>query len=172
MIIKILDAKAKGLLAMSKIVIPKNKLKEKVGDGGFKQESIQKAQSTIENNEVDFNPIAFEYLNRIRTDITAYITHKDSNRLHSALLDHLTQLRAQGSMFHYSSITAITDIVVDLLESLKNVDDKILEIVNAYEKCASILLKQSVKNESNPVCQSIITELKTVCTKYKTKHNA
>jgi len=157
---------------MSKIVIPKNTLKKKVGDGGFKEESIKKAQETIETNEVDFNPIAFEYLNRIRKDIAEYNTHKDSVKLHSGLLDHLTQLRAQGSMFHYSSITAITDIVVDLLDSLKNVDEKILEIVNAYERCASILLKQSVKSDSNPICQSITTELKTVCNKYKAKHNA
>jgi hypothetical protein len=156
---------------MSKIVIPKNILKEKVGSGGFREESIKKAQSTIENNDVDFNPIASEYLNKIRSDLSNYENHQDSPRLYSGLLDHLTQLRAQGSMFQYSSITVITDIVVDLLDSLKNVDDKLIEIINAYEKCATILLKQRIKDQNSPTCMSIAKELKNVCVKYKAKYN-
>lgn len=157
---------------MSKIFVPKNKLKEKVGEGGFKEESIQRAQKSIEENVVDFNPIATEYLKNIRTALADYQNKQNSPRLYSDLLDQLTQLRAQGSMFHYSSITAITDIVVDLLDSLNTVDEKIIEIVNSYEQCATIILKNGIKDDTDKTCQTVASELKAVCNKYKAKHNA
>jgi hypothetical protein len=155
---------------MAKIIIPKNELKKKVGNGGFKEESINKAQTAIDENVVDFKPIAAEYLQNIRAALANFDKDQDSDRLYSGLLDQLTQLRAQGAMFHYSAITAITDVVVDLLDSLQSVDSKIIEIVNAYEKCASILIKSEVKQETSPICLTLTNEIKSVCLKYKQKY--
>lgn len=158
-------------IKMNKIVIPKNKLKEKVGSGGFSEASISKAQQSIDENEVDFQPIADTYLTQIRQSLKEYNEKKDSELLYSTLLDQLTQLRAQGSMFHYPSITVITDIVVDLLDSLKRVDEKIVEIVNAYEQAAKLLLMKNVKKAEGGMCAAISAELETVCKKYKKKYS-
>ncbi len=157
---------------MNKIVIPKNTLKAKVGNGGFNKESIEKAQKTIEENVVDFGPIAKEYLLKIKTAIATYKSDNDPKALYGRLLDQLTQLRAQGTMFQYPAITAITDTVVDLLDSLKTVDDKILEIVEAYEQSANILIMSKVKSDNDKICQALVGELRTVCDKYKKKIKA
>jgi len=156
---------------MNMIIKPKNTLKEKVGDGGFRAESLKKAQTAIDENDVDFVPIAKKYLGLINRAIEDNGDNKNSKKLYSELLDQLMQLRAQGSMFNYPSITVTTDIVVDLLESLNMVDDTIVEIVQAYEKSAMALLGAKVKSVDNPVCKALASELQTVCNKYKAKRS-
>lgn len=154
---------------MSKLVTPKNRLKEKVGDGGFNQEDIQKAQQSIEENDIDFVPIATNYLRLVREALDRHTKSQNKSDLYSDLLDQLTQLRAQGSLFHYPSITDLTDTVVDLLDSLNSIDDTIIEIIVAYEKSANILLSSEIKQADNPVCLALVKELQAVCNRYKAK---
>lgn len=154
---------------MTRIVKPKNTLKEKVGDGGFDPEDIKKAQATIEENVVDFRPIAKRYLGEIKTALNDEVIKNDSDHLYSILLDQLTQLRAQGAMFQYPAITMLTDTVVDLLDSLKGVDDTILEIINSYEQSAMLLLAKDIKSDKDKICQALVKELAQVCQKYKEK---
>lgn len=156
---------------MTKIVKPRNTLKEKVGDGGFSKESLERAQTAIDENDVDFVPIAKKYLALIDKAVKEYKEDQNSRKLYKELLDQLTQLRAQGSMFNYPSITIITDTVVDLLESLNKVDDTIVEIVKAYEKSAMALLLSKVKSANDPICKALLKELRIVCKKYKEKHS-
>ncbi|MFP4314443.1 MAG: hypothetical protein ACLFR0_08980 [Alphaproteobacteria bacterium] len=154
---------------MTKIVKPKNTLKEKVGDGGFNPESIKRAQTTIEENVVDFKPIATHYLGEIKKALSDEKTRANPEVLYGQLLDQLTQLRAQGAMFQYPAITLLTDTVVDLLDSLKSVDKTILEIIHAYEQSAMILLAKGIKSDQDKTCQILSKELNMVCSKYKEK---
>lgn len=154
---------------MSRLVQPKNTLKEKVGEGGFKAEDLKKAQTAIEENEVDFVPIASKFLEQIHASLKEHEQNQSDKNLYGKLLDPLTQLRAQGSMFHYPSITRITDIVVDLLDSLHKVDPTIIEIVQAYEKSAKVLLASGIKSDQDKVCIALSQELQNVCQKYKDK---
>lgn len=151
---------------MAKLIMPKNTLKKKVGDGGFKQSDLLKAQRSIEDNDVDFKPIADKYLALIRQALVEYNNDKSID-LHSLLLDQLMQLRAQGSLFRYSSISAISDTVVDLLDTIKKVDATIIEIVEAYEKSTKVLLLKGVRNSEDMICKAFVTELSNVCKKYK-----
>jgi translation elongation factor EF-G len=154
---------------MNKIVKPKNNLKEKVGNGGFDKESLKRAQTAIDENTVDFKPIAERYLKGITQLLEA--PAPDFTSLKSELLDNLTQLRAQGSIFHYPSITELTDYVVDLLDSITDLDKKAVEIINAYRSSLNLLLTNNVKSAKDPVCLALCKELHTVCEKYKIKHS-
>ncbi len=153
---------------MSKLIMPKNTLKNKVGNGGFKQEDLAKAQKAIDENDVDFRPIADKYLSLIHQAITAYSTDKSID-LYSTLLDQLMQLRAQGALFGYSSISAVSDTVVDLLDTIKKVDGTIIEIVVAYEKATRALLLKGIRKSEDVVCKAFVAELGNVCRKYKDK---
>ncbi len=154
---------------MTRIVKPKNTLKEKVGDGGFDAEDIKKAQTTIEENVVDFKPIATQYLSQIKKALADEQVKNHPEKLYAILLDQLTQLRTQGSMFQYPAITLLTDTVVDLLDSLKKIDPTIIEIVQAYEQSAMVLIAQNIKSDQNKICQMLVKELNLVCKKYKEK---
>lgn len=154
---------------MSKLVMPKNTLKEKVGNGGFKNEDLLRAQTAIDENDVDFKPIADKYLGLIRVGLEDY-KNNNAHDLYSILLDQLMQLRAQGSLFRYPSITAISDTVVDLLDSIKKVDGTIIEIVQAYEQSTKILMAHNIKSSDDKTCVALVKELAKVCQKYKDKH--
>lgn len=154
---------------MGKIVQPKNTLKEKAGSGGFREEDLKKAQEALNNNDVDFKPIASKYLQLIKQNINEHEQDKDAERLYAKLLDSLMQLRAQGAMFNFPSISILSDVVVDLLDSLHKVDETIIEIVQAFEKSCSAILHGNIKQGQDKVCVALANELKIVCDKYKAR---
>lgn len=157
---------------MAKLYVPKNVLKEKVGDGGFSEKDIQQAQEFIQETEIDFNPIALRYLKELKNTLSKY--HGDpsgSSNLRDMLLDSLMQLRAQGAMFGYESVTILTDVVVDLLDNLKKVDAKVVEIIEAYEKALSLLLGQGITKADDKVCVAMKTEMALTCKKYLDKNS-
>lgn len=156
---------------MAKLVKPKNKLKEKVGDGGFNPEDLKRAQKQIDENDVDFVPIAERYIIQIKDALNNYDKTQDEQQLHGDLLDVMTQLRAQGSMFHYPTISTITDTVVDLLDSLHSIDETIIEIVQAYDQCARVIVKGKIKNDKDKTFLVLLKELQDACNRYKKKHN-
>lgn len=152
---------------MSKIYIPKNSLKEKVGDDGFSQERIKSAQKIIDENIVDFEPIARNYIIKIKEALSDFEEHKNHDILYCNILDQLIQLRAQGGLFGHPSVTAITDPVVDVMDSLSQIDHTIIEIINSYKQAVLVLIASHIKSDQDKICIALVLELKKVCTKYK-----
>lgn len=152
----------------TKLVRPENKLKKKVGSGGFKESDLIKAQSMIENNKIDFKPIALDLLvelDQVLTDIASgKISNKDAL---GSIMYPLMQLRAQGSLFHYPVITSISDIVVDFIDSVGKLDDDVMEIVVAYQKSAQAILSLGIKDANSKVGKDLCGALKDACQRYK-----
>ena len=157
---------------MSRLVIPVNHLKDKVGDGGFDEENIKKAQQAIEENEVDFKPIAQEYLDDLTQTLQAIEAgSKSAESSLGVVLDPLMQLRAQGALFHYPSVTEISDVIVDFLDTVQMMDNDILEIVNAMKKAVDAILAMEVKDASDQTCVALIEELQGACARYLRTHS-
>lgn len=155
---------------MAKLVVPKNALKAKVGSGGFSKDNIEKAQAKLEQNDIDFRPIATQYLEEVSSTIVAYDSAKSKETL-LKVLDPLMQLRAQGTLFHYPSITVISDIIVDFLDFHEKIDDQIIEIVRAYTKTAGLILDREIKKAEDPICKAFTNELSAACDRYNNKSN-
>ena len=154
---------------MSKLYTPKNKLKNKVGNGGFNPVHLEDAQASIDNNDVDFVPIAAGLIKTLDEAIEEHADDQESVELRIKMLDELTQLRAQGSMFKYPSITAITDVIVDFLDSVDGMNKTIVQIVTKYSQSTKIILGKKIQNDADKVCVAVIGELREVCEKYKSK---
>ncbi len=155
---------------MAQLIITKNRLKEKVGSGGFKPEALAKAQKSLDENTIDFIPIAIPYMEEIKNVIAEY-KKSPSPSAFGKLLDPLMQLRAQGTFFKYPSISKLSDVVVDFMDSVEGIDDTIMEIVVAFEASANALLKAKLMDENAPPCAALITELSAACNRYKAKQN-
>ena len=156
------------VLVMSKLVEPKNILKEKAGDGGFNTEDIKKAQKAIEENDVDFKPIAQKLLQGVGTTIQDIRSKGAYNQAClGQVLDPLMQLRAQGALFKYPSITMISDVVVNFLDTENTIDNDVVEIIVAYQKAAEALLGLGVKDEADKVCKTLASELTQACVRYQ-----
>lgn len=157
---------------MGKLVKPENTLKKKVGHGGFKDTDLVKAQSMIEDNKIDFKPIAQDLLKELEQVLANVESGEVSlGEALGGVMYPLMQLRAQGSLFHYPTITTISDIVVDFLDSVGALDKDALEIVAAYRQAAQAMLKLGIKDTSNKVGQQLCAEIKAACARYRKAKN-
>lgn len=156
----------------SKLVKPNNTLKKKVGHGGFKESDLMKAQSMIENNKIDFKPIAEDFVKDIGEilDQISSGTIEGKDALGSVMYP-IMQLRAQGALFHYPVITNVSDIIVDFVDGVGLLDADVIEIIVAYKNAIAAILKLGIKDASNKAGQQISSELRAACLRYKKSKN-
>ena len=151
-----------------KLVVPENNLKQKVGNGGFSATTLAKAQDNLDKNDIDFRPMATEYamsLGGIIKDIRAGTIKPDEAI--DAIMFPVMQLRAQGSLFKYPSITKISHILIDCLETVKATDKEILDIIDAYKKSVQAMIALQLKDDTNPAVKELCTALGDACGRYE-----
>lgn len=151
----------------SKLVKPENTLKKKVGNGGFDAKVLESAQDMIENNTIDFQPIALEF----SESLTKMIADARSGELKNedvvnSVMYPAMQLKAQGTLFHYPLITKISHIMVDFLEDNTVADADIIDIVEAYKKSITAVATLQIKEENSKVGKELCDALTGACNRY------
>lgn len=153
---------------LGKLVVPENTLKQKVGNGGFNETVLAKAQDNLDKNDIDFRPMATEYLTLLN-DVLKGI--KSGELLPEEEIDQIMfpvmQLRAQGSLFKYPSITKISHILIDCLETIKVTDRDVLDIIEAYKKSGQAMIALQIKDENNKAAKELCDALAGACARYE-----
>jgi hypothetical protein len=154
-------------LRKAQLVTPPNLLKQKTGSGGFDPAALAKAQDALENNKVDFKPIAVPLVALLKETIENVKAGslKDEAAIESLLYPTM-QLRAQGSMFHYPLITEVSDILVNFLETVADIDKDALDIVAAHEMSLNVVLANQLKGAGGLVGKGLCSELREACHRY------
>lgn len=151
----------------AELINPPNKLKEKVGSGGIDENVIFKAQALLENNTVDFRPIAtmlVDLLNEAIQDAKSGGT-KGEAAIESMIYPAM-QLKAQGSMFHYPLITEISNILVNFLETVTDADKDVVDIVVAHKMSINAVLASQIKGDGGKVGKDLRDALLDACNRY------
>lgn len=155
----------------AELITPPNRIKEKVGSGGIDEVVMQKAQDLVENNSVDFKPIATmlvdllnEGIQEIRTGVI-----KDEEAIESLIYPAM-QLKAQGGMFHYPLITEICNILVNFLETVEEADKDVLDIVIAHKMAINVVLGSEIKQDGGDQGKALRDALMEACNRYYKKH--
>lgn len=158
--------KAKG-----KLVKPENTLKKKVGNGGFNDGDLVRAQKGIENNKIDFRPMGQDLLKELDAaiqDVTKGASaKKDDTEKLNVLMYPLMQLKSQGGLFQYPAISKISHATLDFLENIPNVDDDVIAIVMAYRQAVNASLALEMKDESHPAARAIFKEMSDAFERYR-----
>lgn len=151
----------------AKIVKPENTLKKKAGNGGFNESDLVKAQNMIQTNEIDFRPLGVDMLKELN-DVMAGIKSGAiaPGQYFDMLMYPLMQLKSQGALFRYPSVSHITHILIDLLENIREIDANALEIVAAYAKSLQAMLALQVKEVDSKVSQELCKALADACDRY------
>lgn len=151
----------------AELITPPNSIKAKVGSGGIDVNVINKAQALLENNTVDFQPIAamlMELLNEAITDA------KNGNIKGEAAIEGMIypamQMKAQGTMFHYPLVTEVSNILVNFLETVTNVDKDVLDIVVAHKMSINAVLASQIKGDGGKVGKDLRDALMDACNRY------
>jgi hypothetical protein len=100
---------------------PLNTLRAKVGYGGLNDNILDKAQTVLENNSVDFLPMAEMYLSGMMQGIERAgnpAPGDDDETLIVGMSYPAMQLKANGGMFSYSLVSRIGDMLIELIVAL------------------------------------------------------
>jgi len=153
----------------AEFIVPPNHLKEKVGTGGVSDDILEKAQALLENNTVDFQPLADMYLNSLMKGIEV---SKDSNAsddneyLISTMLYPAMQLKANGGMFHYPLVTDIADRLIQFLEVIDEPDLESIEIVLAFHTTMRAVVQGKIKGQGGDHGRELLKALNKACIRY------
>jgi len=152
---------------------PPNTLKAKVGSGGLSEEILEKAQKLLENNAVDFQPLAEMYLVSLMRGIDAANNNqedRDNERLIAGMLYPAMQLKANGGMFHYHLVTRIADKLVQFLEVVEEADIDAVEIVLAFHTTIRAVVVGKIQGDGGQHGQELIDALDHACMRYFEKY--
>lgn len=157
----------------ARFITPPNLLKQKVGSGGLSKDILERAQKLLEHNNIEFHPIAYTYMEFLYAGIeNAYNPPEDSNEedLLENLVSPIMQLKGNGGMFHYPLVTKISAKMVLFLESLKGIDNDVLEITQAYYTTITAILQSNLKGDGGVEGDSLYQAICDACDRYSKKH--
>ena len=151
----------------AELINPPNILKKKIGSGGIKEASLIKAQEILEENTTDFTPIATELIEALEREIQNSENNVTNGEAAiEALLYPAMQLKAQGAMFHFPLVTEVSDILVNFLETIENIDSDVLEIVSAHKMTISIVISNHMIGDGDAQGKSLKMSLMDACSRY------
>jgi len=153
----------------AEFISPPNYLKEKVGSGGLSEDILDKAQALLENNTVDFQPLAEMYLEGLMKGIehTKNANAEDDQEfLISTMLYPAMQLKANGGMFHYALVTSIADRLIQFLEVIETPDIASIEIVLAFHTTMRAVIHGNIKGDGGEHGQELLKALNSACIRY------
>ncbi len=147
-------------------------LQAKVGTGPLDEKAVERSQKVMDNNDVDFAPLAMEYLQQLETAIDE--AAKNSTPMEQSIQSMTTpvmQLKANASTFKYNLIGNMANIMLSFLEGIKEMDPDAISIVQAHHQTLKAIVLKKMTGDGGPVGKQMEDELKNACKRYFAKRN-
>lgn len=156
------------ILRKAEFIRPPNMLKAKVGSGGISDDILLKAQKLLENNAVDFLPLAELYLVSLLkgAEEAKNAASHDRETVINGMLYPAMQLKANGGMFHYPLVTRIADKLIQFLEVIEEADPDALEIVTAFHTTIRAIVVGRVTGTGGEHGDELAEALNEACERY------
>lgn len=153
----------------ARFIKPPNKLKAKVGHGGLDPKVLEKAQEFITNNNVDFIPIANDFLQRME-ESEKKLQESNDNKSRNVLIESIMQLKASGGMFKYQLVSEIADSCLHFIENIEDYNNDAHTVVKAHENTIKIILRNKLMGDGGKEGYALVKELNKASTRYFSKH--
>lgn len=150
-----------------------NTLKAKVGSGGLSETVLNKAQKLLEENTLDFTPLANMYLDTLGRGIevaTGYTQDDDTENVMALMIYPAMQLKANGGMFRYPLVTSIADKMIQFLEVLDEPDIEAMEIIMAFHASLKAVISGRVMGDGGESGHELLGALTQACMQYLERH--
>ena len=149
------------------ILEPDKSLQAKTGIGKLDDELVARGQSVIENNKIDFIPIAREFSNKLYEAILIAEKDKTKSRISlDNLIFPIMQLKANGLVFKYDLISELSAIMLNFVENLQELDDYALQIIRAYHTTLTHIINQEMEGSGGENGDHLFEELDGACNRY------
>jgi len=142
-------------------------LQAKVGSGPLDERTVEKCQQVMDSADIDFAPLANEYLNKLEFAIikvrSGELTGQDAKQ---AMTQPVMELKANASTFKYDLIGNMANIMLSFLETVKTLDKTVIEIVDVHHKTLKAILANKMKGDGGASGKALEQELKDACKRY------
>lgn len=146
-------------------------LQQKIGAGPLDDRAVKRMQKVIDDNEVDFTPLGNQFLAELETAIaTARAAEgNDISAYRDQLAAPVMQLKANATIFHYSLIGNLANVMLSFLEAVKELDKDAIEIIQAHHTTLKAIIAKKMKGDGGDVGAQMVKELKDACARYYNK---
>lgn len=146
-------------------------LQAKVGTGTVSKETIQKVQKNVNEKSIDFEPMAKQFLQQLSEAVDKAKDNQNESMdvIYERVANPVMQLKANAAMFGYPLIGDLANIMLSFLESLSQIDDQIIQIIEANQKTWHVIITKQMKGDGGQYGQALRSELKGVCERYLKK---
>ena len=142
-------------------------LQARIGTGPLDERAVERSQKVMDNNTVDFAPMALEFLDELERAI-AMCKKNDVLMEESiaAMTTPVMQLKANASTFRYNLIGNMANIMLSFLEAIQKLDEDAVAIVTAHHQTLKAIVTNKMAGDGGPVGQQMEDELKAACKRY------
>lgn len=145
-------------------------LQQRVGTGPLDEQVVEKCQKVMDENKVDFKPLANEYLDKLHEAIEIAKKGEVSKfEATQGITTPVMQLKANASTFRYNLIGNLANVMLSFLESIKDLDDDAITIVEAHHQTLKAIVTKEISGDGGPVGKQMEEELKSACKRYFSK---
>ena len=144
-----------------------NLLQAKVGTGKIDEGTVERCQNIMDNNDVEFAPVAKEFLDKLSSAIQeARKDDADKDAAVKSITEPVMQLKANAAMFKYHLVGNLANVMLSFLEAVKELDNDVIEIVSAHHQTLSAIVIKQMKGDGGAHGKEMEQELKGACARY------
>lgn len=149
------------------IIKPNYALRAKVGVGKINPDLIKKCQTVLDHNNFDFIPLAEGILDRLQSVLEKAATKEiSSEETLIRMTDCIMQIKANAGIFKFDLAGKLAGIVLSFLETIRDVDADVLEIVAAHHKILNMIVKGKVRGDGGAAGIKLEEEIRSACQRY------
>ena len=142
-------------------------LQKKVGKGPIDLKALDKAQSLIEESSDDFEPLAMNFLAKLKTGIdNANKGIGSTEELIAGMTSPVMELKANAKMFKYDLVSSLANIMLGFLETISTLDKDGIDIVAAHHQTLNLIIIKKMKGDGGEHGQLLQTELRDAVHRY------
>lgn len=139
----------------------------KIGPGELDPETIARSQRVMDENRIDFVPLARKYLAELEEDIAKIkgienVTPRHLRDISASVM----QIKANARIFKYDRLGDLAAVMLNFIENLKEIDREVLSIIEAHDRSLRLLVDREISGDGGNIGLTFQKELEDVCVRY------
>lgn len=157
----------------AKVIKASLELQQRVGSGPLDEKKVAECERIIQENNIDFGPMAAEFLGKLQQAIQyAKSPGADLVQAKQKMTQPVMELKANAAIFKYDLIGTLANVMLSFLEAVKAIDKTVVDIVEAHHKTLTIIVMKKMSGDGGQHGKLFEQELKDACKRYFTKKSA
>lgn len=146
------------------------KLQLKTGKGTIDPAVIHNAEKIMEEIDIDFAPMAQDYLYVVVITLRDLDNNKINKRdAHRKITKAIMELKANSKIFGYGLLGDLSGVLLNLIDNSDDLDPDLIKIINAHYKTGTVIINDRMTGDGGQIGKVIFKEFQAACARYTDK---